>query len=209
MKRAKFVGQSVLLGGLLAVLVLPAARLSSQQAARRPSTIEEQVAEARHQALEQFRNLRKPSRWQKMRKEPIGRAAFENTPTAEAVKEVARRLKLKASVAAGVEGTVTYSKEGTLDEFIQEGLDSRYWYLTLDDDTLHVKPFVQTLVGTVSPERGMYYSVHDDELKAAARRAGALKEYDERIHIDAAGNVTIRGRVWFIDKVKQSLKVED
>lgn len=168
-----------------------------------------EVATARRDAIVRFRNIRRRSQWQALLDRKLGKLSFDKTPTAEATRAVAERLGLKLQVAWGVEGTVTYEAAGTLGEFTRAGLDPRYWYLELAGDTLHLKPHVQTLNVTFSSEQGQKWSESPEELDAIAARCGATKEYREAISTDPAGAGRIHGRVWFIDKVKKALGLED
>ncbi|MFC1718432.1 hypothetical protein ACFL6S_32550 [Candidatus Poribacteria bacterium] len=178
-------------------------RVASQET----ETVEQMVTEAKDQAVERFRNLRKPSQWQKLLMKKLGPLKFGGTPTAGAAKVVAGRLGLGFHIAPGVESTVTYNKDGTLGDFVQKGLNPQYWYLTVEDDKLYLKPFVKTVLATVSSEQGLYYSEHLQELEAIMAKCGSLAAYRERLSIDAAGAVTIHGRVWFIDRVIKELGI--
>ncbi len=176
-------------------------------ASQETQTVEQMVTEARGQAVEHFRNLRKPGQWQKLLTQKLGTLKFEGTPTADAAKVVAGRLGLELQIAPGVESTVTYNEDGTLGDFVREGLNPQYWYLTVEGDKLHLKPFVKTVLATVSSERGLHYSDHPQELDAIMAKCGSLAAYRERLGVDAAGAVTIHGRVWFIDRVIKELGI--
>ena len=60
---------------------------------------------------------------------------FEGITTDDAAKVVAGELGLVIQIGPGVESTVTYNKDGTLGDFIREGLNPQYWYLTAEDDS--------------------------------------------------------------------------
>ncbi len=176
-------------------------------ASQETETVEQMVTEARSQAVERFRNLRKPSQWQKLLMKQLGPLKFEDTPTDDAAKVVAGKLGFRLQIASGVESAVTYNKDSTLGDFVREGLHPQYWYLTVEDDRLHLKPFVKTVLATVSSERGLHYSDHPQELDAIMAKCGSLAAYRERLSVDAAGSVTIHGRVWFIDRVIKELGI--
>ena len=180
-----------------------------QPARKGPPSTADQIVEAKEKAVKRFRNLRKPSKWRKLLARDLGPMHFRKAPTADAARAVAKKLGLKLDVATGIEGTVTYKKTGSLKDFTREGLNPRYWYLSLEGGKLHLKPFVTSVVATVSSRRGQYYQLHAQELAAVTAKCGARKEYGERLTIDGAGAVSIRGRVWFIDKVKSELKIKD
>jgi len=172
------------------------------------SPIERMIADARSQAVAQFRDLRKPDSWRELLGRRLGPLQFAQTPTADAAKAVAAKLALPLQIAPGVDGVVTYDKDGTLNDLLREGIDPKYWQLLLKDGRLHLRPFISVARSQLPAERGMYYSDHPQELKSLGARCGARKDYQEAIQIDAAGAVTIRGRLWFIDKVKAELKIE-
>jgi len=197
----------VILTGLLLVGSLSFAAPPAEPAAL--AALAGEVAAARREAIVRFRNIRQRSRWQALLDRKLGKLSFDKTPTAEAARAAAQRLGLKLQVAPGVEGTVTYEADGTLGQFTREGLEPRYWYLELAGDTLHLKPHVQTVNVTFSSEQGQRWAESPEELDAIAARCGAMKEYGEAISTDPAGAGRIHGRVWFIDKAKKALGLED
>lgn len=176
---------------------------------KKPPTTEEKVAEAKGRAIERFRDVRKPSPWQQLLAAKLGPLKFANTPTADAAKVVAERLKLPLTVAEGIEGTVTYDKDGTFADFVREGLNPKYWFLWLENGKLLLKPFVEKARATVSSERGLHWVDHPEELTAVTAKCGGLKAYDESLSVDGAGAVTIQGRVCFIERVKAELKIKE
>ena len=201
------------LTGLAVVWTHAAAPPARKPAPKRRVSPEEklarQVAEAKAAAINRFAELRTPSPWQKLLVRKLGPLKLQNVPTAKATEAVAAKLGLKLKVAPGVAGTVTYDKSGTLEDFTREGLNPRYWYLALKGDTLHLKPHVAASAGTISSARGQAFNAKPETMDAVTARCGGLKAYRERFSSDPAGAVTIRGRVWFIDKVKRHLNITD
>ena len=167
------------------------------------------VAEAKAKAKEQFLGLQTPSPWQELLSRKLGPVKFDNRPVVEAAKEVARRLNQNLTVKPGIEGTISCDNDGTLNDFIRAGLEPRYCVLSLDESGLLLKPVVMMKGDTVPAERGAYYSEHPEALQEIAAKCGAMKDYAETVGCDASGYLTIRGRVWFIERVRKELKLND
>lgn len=167
------------------------------------------VVEAKEKAKEEFLGLQTPSPWQEMLSRKLGPVKFDNLPVVEAVKEVARRLNQTLNVAPGLEGTISYGKDGTLRDFIKEGLGPRHCALSLEENGLLLKPVVMIKGDTVPVERGVYYSDHPEALQEIAAKCGARKDYAETVSCDGSGYLTIRGRVCFIERVRKELKLKD